>query len=795
MPTHQPLPEQFGRYHIERQLGQGGMGAVYLALDTRLGRRVALKVPHFTAADGTAVIERFRREARVAASLDHPNLCAVYDVDEVGGVHFFTMPFIEGTLLSLLIEQPWPPRRAAELVRQVALALSLLHRNGIVHRDLKPGNVMMRSTGEPVLMDFGLARSYAAQSRRLTAEGAALGTPAYMSPEQVEGDPKKIGPATDVYSLGVILYELLTGQVPFEGPPLAVFAQVLNAGPRAPAEVCPELDAAIDGICRKAMAKKPDERYADMNAFGAALVEYARRSEPAAAPVGGTADRSGPEALTLSADPDQAVAPPSGSDRSAPDLLGTDGAPELLPRPAGDAIPPRDHPHAPRGRLGLLAAGVLVGALLAVGATTWLMLRNGEASPPKGAPPPPVISKGAAERVLAEDGPPKRPPPQPVISLRLLKMDSVTVAAGESRTIKVRLQRPNCPGPVELRLAEPVEGVTLRNGLVPADRDEGSFDVVAAADAKRGERILRVRASAALAEATGELRLTIQAAGLAKTTTNMLGMRLALIRKGRFKMGSPPGEVGREADEGPQRVVEITRDFYKAATEVTVGQFKQFVTATGHKTKAEVEGSGLGYPANQSKLEEGKFTWRNPGYKQADDHPVVLVSWNDAVEFCEWLSRVDGQTYELPTEAEWEYAARAGTTTAYHSGDDPETLARVGNVADASARARFPGWTTIKGNDGYVFTAPVAKFRPNAFGLYDMHGNVWEWCQDWYDEDSYKNSSIKDPQGPKNGPLQVVRGGAWDDTPLNSRLANRSHAPLGYRSSYIGFRVVLRVGP
>ena len=133
-----------------------------------------------------------------------------------------------------------------------------------------------------------------------------------------------------------------------------------------------------------------------------------------------------------------------------------------------------------------------------------------------------------------------------------------------------------------------------------------------------------------------------------------------------------------------------------------------------------------------------KYSWRNTGFEQTDEHPVVNVSWNDAVAFCKWLSKKEGKTYRLPTEAEWEYACRAGTTTRYYSGDDPETLAKVGNVADAALKAKFPDWKyTIKASDGYVFTAPVGKFKPNAFGLYDMHGNAWQWCADWYGEEYY----------------------------------------------------------
>ena len=144
-----------------------------------------------------------------------------------------------------------------------------------------------------------------------------------------------------------------------------------------------------------------------------------------------------------------------------------------------------------------------------------------------------------------------------------------------------------------------------------------------------------------------------------------------------------------------------------------------------------------------------KYSWRNAGFEQTDEHPVVCMSWNDAVEFCKWLSRKEGKTYRLPTEAEWEYACRAGTTTRYYSGDDPETLAKVGNVADAAAKAKFPEWTwTIKASDGYVFTAPVGRFKPNAFGLYDMHGNAGQWCADWYRRALLRQIALRRPNRP-----------------------------------------------
>jgi formylglycine-generating enzyme required for sulfatase activity len=185
-----------------------------------------------------------------------------------------------------------------------------------------------------------------------------------------------------------------------------------------------------------------------------------------------------------------------------------------------------------------------------------------------------------------------------------------------------------------------------------------------------------------------------------------------------------------------------------------------------------------------------KYSWRNAGFEQTDEHPVVNVSWNDAVAFCNWLSKKESKTYRLPTEAEWEYACRAGTTTRYYSGDDPETLAKVGNVADAALKAKFPDLKyTLKASDDYVFTAPVGSFKPNALGLFDMHGNAFQWCADWYGAEYYAASPVDDPTGPDSGTDRVLRGGSWNFGPLYSRSAKRFGLTPDLRSSYSGFRV------
>ena len=234
--------------------------------------------------------------------------------------------------------------------------------------------------------------------------------------------------------------------------------------------------------------------------------------------------------------------------------------------------------------------------------------------------------------------------------------------------------------------------------------------------------------------------------------------------------------------EHPQHQVRITKPFYLGTYHVTRGQFQQFVKDSAYKTDAETGDKpwGWGWDPEKGFDVNEKYSWRNAGFQQTDEHPVVNVSWNDAVAFCKWLSRKKGKTYRLPTEAEWEYACRAGTTTRYYTGDDPKTLAKAANVADATAKAKSPN---------RKFTMPVGQFKPNAFGLYDMHGNAWQWCADRYADDYYGKSPADDPTGPDVGDARVHRGGSWGDSPVVARSAVRVRTPPDFRIYFTGFRV------
>ncbi len=280
----------FGRYRIQGVLGTGGMGIVYLAQDTRLGRQIALKIPRFDSDGKLQLIERFRREARVMTLVQHRNLCPIIDVDEFAGRHYLTMSYIDGVPLSQVlasgsreaqntgapnsIVESISASQIAEWILKLALALDAAHRARVVHRDIKPANVIIDHQSEPILMDFGLAWMAHETDSRLTLAGAFIGTPAYMSPEQAVCEPDKVGAASDIYSLGVIMYELLAGSPIRSGSVTRVLYLLTHETPTRPSKLRVGVDLALEEICWKAIARRPEDRFATAAEFAEALHRY-----------------------------------------------------------------------------------------------------------------------------------------------------------------------------------------------------------------------------------------------------------------------------------------------------------------------------------------------------------------------------------------------------------------------------------------------------------------------------------------------------------------------------------------
>ncbi len=676
------MPAELGRYRIKQRLGGGGMGAVYLVENTELQREEALKVPHFERGSDPAVRERFLREARAAAKLDHPNLCPIYDVGVIDGIYFLTMRLLPGKPLSAYTGRPHPPREAVKVVAKLTQALEHAHSKGVIHRDLKPGNIMICPGTGPTVLDFGLAKETTHQEHKLTQTGATLGTPAYMPPEQVKGDLDAIGPASDVYSLGVILFELLTGQLPFQGSAAEVMGQILFTEAPLPSNLRPALIGALDAVCSKAMAMAPEDRYPSMQAFAAALTGVLR---------------------TLPTKDDAGTGSRPGASKSTSDLFNM---PTLLP----DQAPGSNRP--------------LTGTLPAIPLVP--IPDETEAHPPKPRTP-------HRKRRTASTGRPATPRGGALVIWLCLAL----VMGGGS--------------------------VAALFWLAGKGRDRGTSH----SRARSGDED---RIDPAVTASTGPGNEEASEPPPADFT-NQIGMRLVRISAGTFTMGSPRGDVGRGSDEDQHEVV--VSGFHLGVYEVTQKQYKMVMGKN---------------PSWYSK--EGSEKHKVKGMN-TDDFPVECVSWYDAVDFCKKLTAMDptrpaGWVYRLPREAEWEYACRGGAPSyqVFHFGNSL-------SHRQANFRGRSPYGTGEKGAE-LERTCKVGSYEPNTFGLYDMHGNVWEWCLDRYGADYYRKSPRKDPVGPLAGSWRVIRGGSWGDVGDRLRSSHRfsSNSP-DTRYGNLGFRVAL----
>jgi serine/threonine-protein kinase len=271
------MPRDFGSYELIREIGRGGMGVVYEARQKGLDRSVAVKMilaSHLASAD---IVRRFQAEAKAAARLRHPNIVPIHEVGQFHGQHFFSMEYIGGqSLAEKLAQGSLDDLAAARLVAAVARAVEHLHQQGIIHRDLKPSNILMDAEGRPYVTDFGLAIVFAVGAER-TATGVIAGTPSYMAPEQASGRRAEIGPATDVYSLGAILFELLTGKPPFKADnPLDTLLEVLGSDPPTPRSLNPHAARGLERICLKCLAKDPAGRYPSAAALADDLDRFVR---------------------------------------------------------------------------------------------------------------------------------------------------------------------------------------------------------------------------------------------------------------------------------------------------------------------------------------------------------------------------------------------------------------------------------------------------------------------------------------------------------------------------------------
>jgi eukaryotic-like serine/threonine-protein kinase len=269
-----------GKFELLRELGRGGMGVVYKARQKDLGRVVALKMILASQLASEEVVERFHDEARAAAAVQHPNITALYDAGQVLGQPYIAIQYIDGpSLAQRLLQGPMQPEAAARTIAAVARAVEHLHSKGIVHRDLKPSNVLLDNQGQPYVTDFGLVKMLSGDSQKTTT-GVILGTPSYMAPEQAAGRSARVGPLTDIYSIGAVLYECLTGQPPFrEATPLDTVMRVLEGEPVKPRDINPTIPPALEAICLRCLEKAPEHRYPTSDAIADNLERFLKGEE------------------------------------------------------------------------------------------------------------------------------------------------------------------------------------------------------------------------------------------------------------------------------------------------------------------------------------------------------------------------------------------------------------------------------------------------------------------------------------------------------------------------------------
>ena len=730
------------RYEIIEQIGKGSMGGVFLAEDTRLKRKVAIKrlVVTDKQTDIEVFLQRFQREALEMAGFQHPNIVSVYDYgSDEEGVYLALEHMPGGVLTERIRKGAMTPAEAADIILPLADALQAIHDRGRVHRDVKPSNIMFDSYGNPKLADFGVVKLVESDNAEgLTVAGTTLGTPAYMAPELVSGQPLA---QSDQYALALVCFELVTGRRPFTADnPLDMLSHQRNTPLPAPSSFQAGLPGWLDDMLEKALAKHPSGRYTDMRAFSEAFRQGLHSSsgvteEPQAA----MAQEEPPTQLEIKNEeiPEQPPAKAGGYEESATMVAPRNQPAPQVPRPTPASSPSID--------------------------ASTVMAPRGQHPSDIPTPPPSSAQPQDSATVMVPDRNPlegydwsetpaassAQPAGQPVSYAQPLATESAKPAAKKKLPLWLIIL-----GALGVILLCVVVGLLVSRLLI--NPQEGGLALGLGAKTATATATLLPSPTATvepLPTATATLEPTPtetpQPTRVPNVVRDIDGMQMVHIPAGEFTMGSTRAE-----NEQPVRQVYLDA-FWIDMYEVTNQQYALCIEAGACTDPA------FDYSSTRDSY------YNNPDYA---NYPVIYVTWPQAQTYCGWAGG------RLPSEAEWEKAARGATDErSYPWGNQAPDCNLVnfggdeGCVADTSAVGAFPEGVS-------------------PYGVMDMSGNVWEWVADWYDENFYANSPLENPQGPADGLQRVLRGGSWYKFANAIRVSYREvNVPEG-RWNHLGFR-------
>lgn len=705
-----------GRYKIERLLGQGGMSAVYQANDPNLRRSVAIKLIHAHLSTDPEFVKRFEEEAAAVAQLRHPHIIQVYDFNQDNGTFYMVLEFVQGETLQARLKglsaagKKMPLAEAIRLMVKICDAAGYAHGRGMVHRDLKPANVMLNPQGEPILMDFGVAKIKGGQMH--TATGAIVGTPLYMSPEQARGD--KLDARTDLYALGVMLYEMAAGKPPFEADSaMSIMLKHLNEPvPDISPLVGNESPIELKAIIEKALSKDPAQRFQSAAEMGQAL-------QVVGAQLAGA---------TLVTDT------PSGL--KAVEVTGT-----MLPTATATAATTAGKP------FGEAAVPVPTETVLPTPAATTTSQPSGEAAGPvvtatmspavTETPTPTTTTTSQPSSAVALPVATTNTPPAPIPTATIASQPSGQIAIPREATKDKepeRATRPALPwmwiGLVGLFIL--IGGVALTfTVILPALQGPQATDTQAPTLPAATNTVGAVIENTATDQPTNrptDRPTATQAIEITPTSPPPTAVateaptpipvpeNMALIPSGTFTMGST-----NRSDEAPEHQVTLSNYF--------IDRFE----VSNARYAVCVEAGACTIPARRGSFTRSSY-FDNPDFA---NYPVVFVTWEQADAFCTFEGK------RLPTEAEWEFAA----------GGPDELQWPWGSAFDATLSAASAG-----------DTQPIDAYPDGVspFGIFNMAGNVGEWVADRYAR--YTAEAQTDPIGPEAGNARVFRGGSFGNT-------------------------------